>query len=293
MEINEESTTTQGGVAPASDILETENGDSIYDSWPTKVISAGSVNTDAYSAFDFFGGYQISVMNRDINDAAGNPWVNTTPLIRTGDPFHPARGTTDYMTLEINSKKINSGNIEMYSINKPSLTGRFMTGVRGVYFESGTNGYDNKPMIQHCAIMYKNIKNNAVNYIPLVYSRDRDPERQYCLEDYKLGDIDTEGPTWEPQRWVISDPAGRWSDPDWVWFGMAWNMKVWNTSSTAKGQCYIRKLRPIVDTGTNANSVLETDNRVIWGFFDAETTRAMDVDSAGIEDTTNTMEDEA
>ena len=234
-----------------------------FDTWPATLATEENVATPWWLPIDFLGGQQAVPMNREFTDSKGNLWTNTAGVKVTGDPIENA------MVLEIYSSQANSANAEMYS--SVADQSHKMAGVRGIFFESYTNIYDTNPMLQSVAMMYKNTKagsQTAAVYEPLVYNRGQYDDKQYALDTYKLSDIDHEGTKWAPQRWVSSDMNGKWNDPDWVWVGCAFNMKVWNAPGAAtKAQCRVRKLVPIVDVGSDPNAVAITDNRVIWGHF--------------------------
>lgn len=233
-----------------------------FETWPATLATQENVYTPWWIPIDFLGGQQAVPMNREFTDSKGNLWSNTAGLAVTGEPIE------NIMTLEIYSSQVNTANAEMYS--NVADQDHKMPGVRGLYFESSTNAYDTNPMLQSVAIMYKNAKTGkgAAVYDPLIYRRDQYVDKRYSLDTYKLSDIDAEGTNWVPQRWVIADPEGKWADPDWVWIGCAFNMKVWNSPGSAtKGQCKVRKLRPIVDVGNDPEAVAISDNRVIWGHF--------------------------
>ena len=234
-----------------------------FETWPATLATEENVYTPWWIPIDFLGGHQAVPMNREFTDSKGNLWMNTAGLAVTGEPIN------DIMTLEIYSSNPHQANAEMYS-SVADQTHK-MTGVRGLYFASNTNDYKTQPMLEHVAMMYKNTKSGsqtAAVYEPLVYERDVVDSKQYSLDTYKINRIDATGEEWKPQRWVMADINGKWNDPDWVWIGCAFGMKVWNaTGSAAKGRCRVKKLRPIVDIGTDPDAVAISDNRVIWGHF--------------------------
>ena len=233
-----------------------------FETWPATLATEENVYTPWWIPIDFLGGHQAVPMNRAFTDSKGNVWENTAGLAVTGEPIN------NVMTLEIYSSQLNEANAEMYS-NVADQTHK-MTGVRGIYFESNTNNYNTQPMLQHVAMLYKNAKTGTGGavYEPLVFERDVEDDKQYSLDTYKLSRIDVTGEEWKPQRWVMAGMNGKWNNPDWVWIGCAFSMKVWNaTGAAARAQCRVRKLRPIVDVGNDPQAVAISDNRVIWGHF--------------------------
>ena len=230
-----------------------------YDTWPAKMLHENLVQNKWWDPINFYGLIPVvGAKNKTFNDSKGNEWKNTASCLVSGDPF----SIENYMVMELNSSAYNQTNAETYSGDNDKE--HKMSGVRGIYFESSTNGVNTNPMLMHCALMYKNVDSGFVSYVPLVHAG----KAGWCETKYNLNPLMSMGPTWVPQRWVFSGNTGLWTSRNNIWVGVAWGMKVSQHAGGAKfAQCKVRRLRPIVDVGTNANTVTETNTRVVWGHF--------------------------
>ena len=232
-----------------------------YNTWPQTIIDANTVNNPWFEPFDFLAS-NIVADKPSFTDAKGNFWESTNGATVSGDPF----AIENQLIIEQYTSENHQTIAEVYS-STDAKTGK-MTGVRGIYFESANNAYATNPRLSSCAILYKHVKTNAVMYYPLQFD---DGTENYTLDLYKINPINIdEGTTWKPQRWVLSAfSSAPWLNQDLVWLGAAWSMKVQKaTGGAAKGRCYIRKLRPIVDVGSNPEMVTASNsNRIVWGHF--------------------------
>lgn len=232
-----------------------------YDTWPQKVIDNSTVNDPWFEPFNFLAN-NILANKKSFTDAKGNFWESTNDATLSGDPF----AIENQMVIEQYTSENHLTIAEVYSSSKADV-GK-MTGVRGIYFESANNDYTTNPHLSSCAILYKNVKTNAVMYYPLQLDNGT---QSYTLGLYDFNPIDVdEGTTWKSQRWVFSAfSSAPWLNPDLIWLGVAWQMKVYKrTGSATKGRCYVRKLRPIVDVGSNPELVTSSNsNRIVWGHF--------------------------
>ena len=230
-----------------------------YESWPAKMLHEDLVNNKWWDPINFYGLIPVvSPKAATFNDAKGNEWKNSANCATRGDPF----SIEDFMVMELNTSSYHQSNAETYSGDSDNE--HKMSGVRGIYFESATNGVNTNPQLMHCAIMYKNVKTGYVSYLPLVHNG----LAGWCETKYKLNPINSMGQEWVAQRWVLSGNTALWANRDNIWVGVAWGMKVSNHAGGAKyAQCKIRRLRPIVDVGDDPNTVTETNTRVIWGHF--------------------------
>ncbi len=183
----------------------------------------------------------------------GTKWKNTVSLTLSGDP------TTDQgAVLKLKTGSNQDCNAFWGSLDYGELSERH---VRGIHFRNWTNSAKFRPRITGVAMVYMNgsgtIKYSGLQYRGNNYWRDSSGQIQY--EDGYTNNY----------YWAVSDrgksDGNYFHDPSYMWAGVLFHYETtYKSGSAVDCNCYISRLRPIVDA--EPTSVPYYNNKYrLWG----------------------------